>query len=485
MSKLFDVFRSDDWHITGTPALDFPRHMYIRHLTPSVSSLILLAGEELHTKVLNCPEKGRITIVFGPGLPERSVDGLEIVLQFQESAITGNPKTPPVLVFFSTLYPGTYLTWSSITIDISVFAWRIGSFSLACRPGPQGEYSGDWLAINHYMIKSLIAADDQDEGYGAAPLSTRHPSGLIELEGLAIALKTVVSAPRAVRQELQKTGLNVIPTNYYSPIPSIDEITTAFEYQNTEIPFLNTMIFNETLMKQWLIDLVEYTHDFDPPFIENQELSNDKSFFWDNSEFTYSDAMAYYAMLRRLKPAKVVEIGSGFSTLVAVEALKKNGTGTIVCIEPYPRNFLLTLSGIELFSMKIQDVTTQIMNDMLNDGNVLFIDSTHTVKAGSDCLYLYLKLIPGIKKNIYIHVHDIFLPFGMPQHWLFDSHIYWTEQYLLMAWMIDNPRVSLLFGSAYHNYFNRDLLLKLMRNRHQEGGSSVWLEYCGARENAI
>jgi hypothetical protein len=74
-------------------------------------------------------------------------------------------------------------------------------------------------------------------------------------------------------------------------------------------------------------------------------------------------------------------------------------------------------------------------------------------------------------------VHDIFLPFGMPQNWVLDHQIYWTEQYLLYAWMLDNPRGNILFGSNYHNHFNPDLLDSLMHGRFQRGGASFWFEY--------
>jgi hypothetical protein len=135
---------------------------------------------------------------------------------------------------------------------------------------------------------------------------------------------------------------------------------------------------------------------------------------------------------------------------------------------------------LDLRAVRAQDLTPEMLNTMLEDGDVLFIDSTHTVKTGSDCVHIYLRLLPNLTKRVLIHVHDIFLPFGMPQKWLLDTHIYWTEQYLLMAWMIDNLRVTLLYGSAYHDHFNGELLQGLMRGRYQRGGSSFWIQYDGS-----
>jgi hypothetical protein len=85
--------------------------------------------------------------------------------------------------------------------------------------------------------------------------------------------------------------------------------------------------------------------------------------------------------------------------------------------------------------------------------DVLFIDSTHTLKVGSDCLYIYLVLLPTIRTQIMVYSHDIFLPFRMPTSWARDHHIYWTEQYLLYAYLLHNPRARVMFGSSHAERF--------------------------------
>lgn len=281
---------------------------------------------------------------------------------------------------------------------------------------------------------------------------------------------------RPKREELQKHGVNVVPSNFYANIPSIEEIEQSFEYGTEAPPYLDESIFQGEHMQSVLRKLVPHAQDFAPD-TEGDEATCTNGFFWKNSQFSYSDAMSYFAFLRMLKPSRVVEIGSGFSTLVATEALKRNGHGEVVCIEPYPRPFLPQLEGVTLRQNKAQDLTAEELDALLNDGDVLFIDSTHTVKAGSDCLHIYLRLLPKLTKRIHVHIHDIFLPWGMPKHWLTDLHIYWTEQYLVLAWLQDNPRTRVLFGSAYHERFNPALLESLMHGRYRAGGSSLWLAY--------
>jgi len=202
-------------------------------------------------------------------------------------------------------------------------------------------------------------------------------------------------------------------------------------------------------------------------------------FFWHNTQFSFSDAPAYYCFIRKHRPSTIVEIGSGFSTLVALEAVRRNGGGRIICVEPYPREFLLS-AGVELVRRPAQSVSVAELESWLsNDGDFLFIDSTHTVKTGSDCLHVYLRLLPKIRRRLLVHAHDVFLPFGLPQEWLLHKQLFWTEQYLLLALLTDNPRAKVLYGSAYHHAFNRDALARLTDGKVPPGGSSFWFEYDG------
>jgi hypothetical protein len=107
---------------------------------------------------------------------------------------------------------------------------------------------------------------------------------------------------------------------------------------------------------------------------------------------------------------------------------------------------------------------------------VLFIDSTHTVKTGGDCVHIYLRLLPALRREVLVHAHDIFLPHGMPRDWLM-RHYYWTEQYLLLALLTDNPRARVLYGSAYHERYNPGPLTELMGGKYGAGGGSLWFRY--------
>ena len=201
-----------------------------------------------------------------------------------------------------------------------------------------------------------------------------------EFNSMHTGIQKLVWGDRDQREELQALGLNVIPANFYSNTPSISEVLGSYEYADSAVPYLNEAIFIKEALREELSALIAFSEDFTPP--ENEDEQNCDRFFWKNSQFSYSDAMAYYAYIRRIKPQTVVEIGSGFSSLVALEALKKNGRGKLKCIEPFPRPFVTALEntdGIDLHKIRAQDVTAEMLNSMLSDGDILFIDSTHTV----------------------------------------------------------------------------------------------------------
>ncbi len=298
-----------------------------------------------------------------------------------------------------------------------------------------------------------------------------------EITAIGPILQRLMWADNETREKIQKYGVNVTPINFYSNTPSMDEIRDSFEYKDGDPPYFDESIFHRETLKETLRGLHGFAHEFDPAIEGDEETCEE--FFWGNSQFSFSDAMSYYCFVRMKKPRRIVEIGSGFSTLVALEATRRNESGSIYCVEPYPRPFLERIEAITLDTRKAQEFTGEELDGLFEDGDFLFIDSTHTVKTGSDCLHIYLRLLPRIKKEIYVHVHDVFLPFGMPREWLLDRQIFWTEQYLLMAFLIDNVKAQVLYGSHYNSKAEPEAMSALMDGKYPALGGSLWFKYDG------
>ncbi len=174
-----------------------------------------------------------------------------------------------------------------------------------------------------------------------------------------------------------------------------------------------------------------------------------------NSMYGPGDAAVYRAMLGELRPSRVLEVGSGYSTAVALDESDLNPALAglqITCIEPYPDRLLRLLKDsdhdrLSLLRQPVQDVGLDVY-DELGPGDVLFIDSTHVVKAGSDVIWLFLHVLPRLAAGVVVHVHDIFWPFEYPAHWLRQGRD-WTEAYLLHAFLTGNTSWEISFFSSW------------------------------------
>ena len=308
--------------------------------------------------------------------------------------------------------------------------------------------------------------------------------GGLDLELFISECQRLLYAPGAVRQRMEDNGVMLIPANFYSTVPLLRDLDSTFEGVEGSRHPLYHRIFDHAVVARYLQAMDGFADEFDPPVAGDEAACTE--YFWGNSQFSHGDAMAYYCLVRLLRPRRIVEIGSGFSTLVADAAMRRNGFGEIVCIEPYPRPFLPQIKSVrEVVAKPIQVITPEAFAELLAPADILFIDSTHTVKIGSDCLYIYLVLMPSITQALTVHSHDIFLPFGMPIAWSRDLQLHWTEQYLLYAYLLGNSGARVVFGSAYAFEFLRDRSERLMRGRYSAGGGSLWYQINIQRKNSL
>lgn len=299
-----------------------------------------------------------------------------------------------------------------------------------------------------------------------------------EFQTLLKLAKRAIRADARTRRALQDQKVNIVPHNFYSEIPGVADIEDSFEFKVPDGPYNSPRVFDPGRIKAFLGTLSQYAAEFDPP--ADGDIADPKGYFWNNPAFAYSDAMAYYCVLRHVKPKRILEVGSGFSTLVALQAVEKNGVGHVSCIEPFPMPWLAKMTDkITLYQEPVQGLQAGFFNERLATGDVFFIDSTHTVKAGSDCLHLYLRILPELKSDLMVHAHDIYLPFPLQRN-QFDRHVFWTEQYLLYAYLLDNPKAQVVYGSYYNFKFNKDALTEFMHGRYKPGGASIWFTLKGS-----
>jgi predicted O-methyltransferase YrrM len=143
------------------------------------------------------------------------------------------------------------------------------------------------------------------------------------------------------------------------------------------------------------------------------------------------DGMAAYTAVRRFKPRRILEVGSGDSTYFLARAARDNGLGEITCIDPAPRREIEGL-GVHL-ERRCLCADDAVLADELQAGDILFIDSSHILLPGTDVDILFNRFFPRLKPGVIVHVHDIFLPDGYPAGWNIWNY---SEQAALIAWLV-------------------------------------------------
>lgn len=241
-------------------------------------------------------------------------------------------------------------------------------------------------------------------------------------------------------------GIHVMPVHYYSPIPKMSSGLRArrgFQIDvDASVARLNALISKYDGELSTLFGKRDRSRtDYDP----------------DNGGYGTIDAAALYGMVREMRPRRIIEIGSGSSTLVTAAAINQNQVNDpsynprFTCIEPFLPEYLKGgVRGVSNFIEKpLQDVPLDMFTS-LEAGDILFIDSTHVVSFGSDVLYEYLTILPELAVGVVVHIHDIFLPNDYPDAWLKEHRFFWNEQYLLEAFLAMNSsyKVELALNAA-------------------------------------
>jgi hypothetical protein len=199
-------------------------------------------------------------------------------------------------------------------------------------------------------------------------------------------------------------------------------------------------------------------------------------FFLGNDQFGGLDAYVYFGMLRLLKPERLLEMGAGFTTMLAVETRERflGERPLIVCVEPFPTaDRAQALSGKVLFLKEPVWAINPAMVEQLESGDLLFVDCSHVSKTGSDVHTIYFDLFPRLKPGVFIHIHDIFLPFEYPYNWVAEQGRHWNEQYLLLALLTDSKRYEIVFSCAFFSAYHQDAIVQGL-GRELAGGS-LWL----------
>lgn len=250
-------------------------------------------------------------------------------------------------------------------------------------------------------------------------------------------------------------GYHIRPIHYYEPIPDFRAITLEQITRRREFPGIDFRWGDQLTL---LNELTAF----------RDELSTIE-FDFDNGFFSGFDAAVYYSLIRYFKPQRVIEIGGGYSTQIAAKALR--GNGHLICIEPYPERLNGVGPSVEVIQKRVEEIDVDFFS-CLEANDILFIDSSHAVKFGSDVCYEFLELLPRLVPGVWIHVHDIFFPHDYPAEWLIERRMALNEQYLLEAFLSFNEKFQVALANYWLCLDHADEAARLWPN----GGASFWMK---------
>lgn len=268
---------------------------------------------------------------------------------------------------------------------------------------------------------------------------------------------------RFVQRLFGAFGFNVVrKTDYYSTLPVLAELATTRDRWDrpsalaglaVDVPAMSKLLAD--LASRWEDDFRTTTGDY---------RANTRAGF--GPGYPAFDARTLYYLLREHKPARYLEVGSGLSTYYARLAAERNADDgaplSIRCIEPYPFPALTALAGIELTQAPVQDVPIAQF-ETLDDGDVLFIDSSHALKIDSDVAYLFLEVLPRLRPGVFVHIHDVPFPYNTPypaNTWLFGERwpVFWNEAMVVQTFLAFNSAFEIVLSTPLIRQFDEGFL---------------------------
>lgn len=285
---------------------------------------------------------------------------------------------------------------------------------------------------------------------------------------------------RAVFPILERLGLHLTLNRFDEPVPDVRSLPDELFARHSELPGIDMREAEQLGLLERIVDLKEEYSNW--PFLPADDQSP-YAYFQRNEQFERVDAEVLYAMIRLNKPRRMIEIGAGYSTLVATEAIARNMTESgehrceLIGIDPYPRGFLRGLPGHQLVEERVQDLPLDLFSE-LTAGDILLIDSSHALKIGSDVQYEFLELLPRIAPGVLVHVHDIFFPTDYPRLWVRDWLRFFTEQYLLQAFLAFNDSFPMRWSGSWMTHRHPEKIRDAFPSFDRGGWwpSSVWIE---------
>jgi hypothetical protein len=271
------------------------------------------------------------------------------------------------------------------------------------------------------------------------------------------------------------------PGHFYSPYPDLHDVNKRhqklFDRSIREIPGID---IREKQQLNFLTKLSK--HNSKLPYSEGRDKS--LRYHFNNTAYSYTDATVLFCLLNEINPKRIIEIGSGHSSALMLDVNENffNNSIDLTFIEPYPELLLSLIkpqdnSRFKLIGQNLSEVDNKIFSALGAD-DVLFVDSTHVSKIGSDVNQIIFDILPKLNRGVIVHIHDVFYPFEYPEEWVLDTRA-WNEDYMLRAFLHNNNEYEILFFNHFMNLHHKKEMEKLLPTTKKNAGGSIWLRKTG------
>lgn len=268
--------------------------------------------------------------------------------------------------------------------------------------------------------------------------------------------------------------------HFYSPHPNLEEVRR----RESSIFSQDRELLDIDLRESEQLELLQTLASLEPRIEFPKSKSSGFRYYFENPAYSYSDALVLHAMLRLIKPQRLIEVGCGYSSAMALDTneLCFQNSIKMTFIEPHPQLLYELVKPedkdrVTVIPSRLQDLSPEVFSQLENN-DVLFIDSTHVSKVNSDVNFIFFEILPRLNAGVYIHFHDIFYPFEYPKELVYEGRA-WQELYILRAFLQDNPRYEIVYFqdflfTKHRPYFEKHLPLFL-----KNSGGNIWLRKVG------